>query len=982
MLSFESILFLSSVVSVLGQSGPLPKPQLDIVDYYGSACPAGGLSASIGPINATTNTGTLSFTLSNFAPTLGSFGSVLRMCDVLANVSVASGWKVAVNAHGTQAQGYATFDNNTMLALRSTYQFTNNFEVQSIGMLNVDGPLSGQFARHLTPADGDQGVTGPCEGGQMDIEFQSRAVGSYMKKLLKIGTNETAWTLSTDIEVSSFREEFHSRKPRLDLFATVLNIDMGFKLTIYWLSVIDRTGEHLKGMAAPERARSFNLDRYRYSNDRTSSSKDLTAAVAKVIRSPNCTERITDQPVPTRPNKRLFAQYQDTRENDGKSNKRIKDRHVLRLCGQEALNLDYNIEEQDPPLCESCQTLDLGLEFARTDVESRTKLGRGVILRVFNPNCRSLDCGLCRMLLSIGQQQTKSTYLQDWHVEAYSISRRLSIKFGRDVPLLTVRSKRSTQSIMSFMMPVRPDDPRTVSARNIHGSIDWNIVKYWLSFCKEKHSRLCGKCSSFSTSGLKVIDCTTRRIVTSEPSSQYVTLSYVWGEEAIESMVGNVLPNQLPRTIEAAIEAVKSVGHRYLWIDRYCVPQGDEQEKHSLIQNMGQVYENSVLTLIAATGEDPHYGLPGVGTCARNPQTSIRIKGQQYIAVNLRNIDKELKDSKWNSRGWTYQEALLSRRKLVCTKYGLYFQCQSMTCYESLSFPLKPMHTKNLQETRSNVRVPRLFPSRGVGKSPMDIIICMNAYCQRDFKYDADALNAFQGILTSFGRMRHPVRHLYGVPLFPPISFVDTRSYWQRLIFGLSWAIIGPAVRRKEHPSWTWLGWKTTKNTSIQFGFIQGEKILQKRFYDSDLWPKITIETGDGKLYDWSHFEEGHTDHYANSSLPKYLHIEGYLLDIRLVYRKTWIAAELVNDGSRRFSNIEVSAVHAQIPLDTPNERFHGTIFAMSVTVSHRRRNRLRKDWHGIFGQGPICCFLSAAVMFAAVRVTEGSCKNQIASVQ
>jgi hypothetical protein len=75
-------------------------------------------------------------------------------------------------------------------------------------MLNVDGPVSGQFARPLVPNDGDKGVVGPCEGGQLDIEFQARAVRDVGEQPptqappTAPGTNQTTWTMSTDMEVS------------------------------------------------------------------------------------------------------------------------------------------------------------------------------------------------------------------------------------------------------------------------------------------------------------------------------------------------------------------------------------------------------------------------------------------------------------------------------------------------------------------------------------------------------------------------------------------------------------------------------------------------------------------------------------------------------------------------------------------------------------------------------------------------------------
>lgn len=126
-----TLLFLLGATATSALTIAAPKPQLAVVNYYGSACPAGGgIGAEIGALNETSNIAPLTFTLPNFTPNLGSFTSSLRMCSIIANVTVEPGWKVAVNARGTYAQGYATADNTTTLGFRGTYQFRHRYEVQ------------------------------------------------------------------------------------------------------------------------------------------------------------------------------------------------------------------------------------------------------------------------------------------------------------------------------------------------------------------------------------------------------------------------------------------------------------------------------------------------------------------------------------------------------------------------------------------------------------------------------------------------------------------------------------------------------------------------------------------------------------------------------------------------------------------------------------------------------------------------------------
>lgn len=125
-----ALLSWSSAAIALSQNDTAPQPEVVNATYWGSACPDGGLSAAIGPVNATTNIAPFTFTLANFLPALGSFGASLRMCNIVSHISVDKGWKVMINARGTYAEGNADLPGNSTMFLRSTYAFAANAEIQ------------------------------------------------------------------------------------------------------------------------------------------------------------------------------------------------------------------------------------------------------------------------------------------------------------------------------------------------------------------------------------------------------------------------------------------------------------------------------------------------------------------------------------------------------------------------------------------------------------------------------------------------------------------------------------------------------------------------------------------------------------------------------------------------------------------------------------------------------------------------------------
>lgn len=68
-------------------------------------------------------------------------------------------------------------------------------------MLDIRGPLTGQYATHIAPETDDKGAPGPCNGGELDIEFQARAVED-LRLVRRSAANETSWTLGTEFHLS------------------------------------------------------------------------------------------------------------------------------------------------------------------------------------------------------------------------------------------------------------------------------------------------------------------------------------------------------------------------------------------------------------------------------------------------------------------------------------------------------------------------------------------------------------------------------------------------------------------------------------------------------------------------------------------------------------------------------------------------------------------------------------------------------------
>ncbi|PVH77682.1 HET-domain-containing protein [Cadophora sp. DSE1049] len=207
------------------------------------------------------------------------------------------------------------------------------------------------------------------------------------------------------------------------------------------------------------------------------------------------------------------------------------------------------------------------------------------------------------------------------------------------------------------------------------GCLDYAAIGSLLKHCNRTH-KVC-RPSPWPSLPIQLIDCMEQKVVPALESCDYTTLSYVWGKSPDESYVSSdgSLVNP-PATIRDAMTVTLALGYRYIWIDRYCIDQNDTTKKLAQIWQMGSVYRASVLTIFSTGGTGPQHGLPGVGKTLRQSQIKRTIHGREIVGV-LDQPRKLIEDSVWMSRGWTYQEAMLSKRRLCLTDQQFYFECCS-----------------------------------------------------------------------------------------------------------------------------------------------------------------------------------------------------------------------------------------------------------------------------------------------------------------
>jgi hypothetical protein len=504
--------------------------------------------------------------------------------------------------------------------------------------------------------------------------------------------------------------------------------------------------------------------------------------------------------------------------------------------------LDKDFSNEEGTLCRRCSEIDLDEAFRLnlTTLEAWSKEGQFVYsLGQLDNISAATKCSLCRFWgeMRLPLDPRKRTINQDpkglhYTLRAFPASKIwLGLK-GKpegvnDSALLAVMPSDSTKNSpirvpwrcwnavgkSSFVYSAslaETDATDRIAGRVVEPStVDFMSIRRWMTFCKEHHSRDCVPVKTINLPGFRMIDCLTLEVVPTPRGCEYVALSYVWGKpKQQEDPAGNQL-SVAPAVVSDAIKVTTSLGFRYLWVDRYCIDQENKEEKHAQFRKMDVIYGGAQITIIAATGQDSTDGLPGVGSRPRSRPLSVKV-GSHVLSTTFPSPKREIGLSKWSTRAWTYQEGLLSRRRLAFTGSQVYFQCTHMYCPESLISPLGLLRSPLCEDHMNQLGV--AFPSGGVGTDENDMEWRIREYNKRSLSYPSDAFNAILGILSAFETKQDPIFHLWGIPIRKGMYFQRHNppelAWVYALCQGLRWYTSMSAKRRNGFPSFSWVGWE------------------------------------------------------------------------------------------------------------------------------------------------------------------------------
>ena len=252
-------------------------------------------------------------------------------------------------------------------------------------------------------------------------------------------------------------------------------------------------------------------------------------------------------------------------------------------------------------------------------------------------------------------------------------------------------------------------------------------------------------------------------------SPRYVALSYCWGSAADSSTqfktekvsfpdrMAGFATSSMTKVMQDAVATTKALSIRYLWIDAVCIIQDDHADWERESSTMRDVYEHAYVTICTVVSPSCHSGFlerkPPAITVPFQSSISPTIKGSfalrtgglaipgPYIdhGVDFTFRESE-KDGRWAQRAWTFQESMLSMRKLYFGSFQLTFSCPKHTTSDTGLFHLNgdnehgvipfPTHPQSRHEAWHEV---------------------VARFANRDLAYETVRLPAFSGLAKVMG---------------------------------------------------------------------------------------------------------------------------------------------------------------------------------------------------------------------------------------
>lgn len=331
----------------------------------------------------------------------------------------------------------------------------------------------------------------------------------------------------------------------------------------------------------------------------------------------------------------------------------------------------------------------------------------------------------------------------------------------------------------------------------------------------------------------------------------YAILSYCWGgpqpiqlthdNANVKNLENGIPVTQLPKSLRDAAWFTKEIGLKYLWIDALCIFQDDVEDKIHEISRMELNYGQSTVTICAASASKCSEGF----IVPHEEDTTNYKFGPIELRAKFGSVQAVAEFDYFNGRrppepiilrGWTLQEALLSRRILIFSSYHLYFTCTvaNASCggFEPV---LKPRVMTSYESRVANVHTISGLRDHQVTYVWRNIV---NDYTQRYLGFPADKLPAVSALASSLIPMAKERNQnlVYLAGLMVDTSDPENYSWRNEFLWRVHQMQITSRIPTGS-PSWSWSS-------------LNGRIITRYRYPFDSSW-NIAEETGDIRICEY-----------------------------------------------------------------------------------------------------------------------------------
>jgi hypothetical protein len=153
-------------------------------------------------------------------------------------------------------------------------------------------------------------------------------------------------------------------------------------------------------------------------------------------------------------------------------------------------------------------------------------------------------------------------------------------------------------------------------------------------------------------------------------------LSYCWGgpqkitltRGSFGRFLQGVPISKFGKMIRDAVRVTRELGIRHLWVDAVCIMQDIDEDKAVQLKRMCDIYEMATVTIAAADAVTHTEGFLKSLDCTEGNTIQHMMPfsagGIALLHKNEPRLSRGFRDFPLNTRAWTLQELLLSRRVL------------------------------------------------------------------------------------------------------------------------------------------------------------------------------------------------------------------------------------------------------------------------------------------------------------------------------